>query len=450
MIKRWGWMIAVMLMSVAVTAQDMTCPTLQQQALANVSEFCAEQTANTLCYGHPTVSVVYNDVADETLQLTAPGNTIPLTSIDWFSTSNEANTWGTARAFLQVYSTDSIVPKPATLVTFGNTVLFNLGTDGITLQTVDIEISATQGANIRALPTTDGRVIEPVLLGTVLTAVGRSDNGAWIQVYTNRGEVGWVSVGAIDGDIDVLETVSPDDDPEDLIPPLQALSLQTGIADADCADVPESGVLVQASSEGSPSVFYINGVTLELSGTAFLQAQPETGMLVHVLDGTGVVRAGDGEQTIETGYVSRVFVALDDEGALYPTEAPATPLVYNYDVLSNLPIELLPVSARVGIDIYTLVSPRPVGGESPIAGMALDAPCKFTTGQTGANIRAEPSPSAPIIAVMGYRESAEPIARAVGLDGLPWWQLADGVWIRIDTTVTGGDCASVPRIEYEG
>ncbi len=450
MIKHWIWMITLMTIGISVSAQSMTCPMLQEQALANIDEFCATQSANTLCYGHPTVSVVYNDVAEEILQLTEPGNSIPLTSVDWFSTSNEADTWGTARAFFQVFSTDAIAPKPATLVAFGNTVLFNKGTDGITIQTVDIEITSTQGANIRALPTTEGRIIEPVLRGTTLTAVGISENGAWVQVYSNRGELGWVTISAVAGDVDALSTASPDDEPQELILPLQGVNLQTGVADAGCTDVPESGVLIQTAMDGSPSVLFINGVTLALNGTVFLQAQPDSGMLVHVIDGTGTVSAVDGEQTIDTGYVSRIFMSLDDDGFLVPTEAPATPLVYDYNVLSSLPIDLLPAPSRVGLDIYTLITPRPIGGESPIAGMALDAPCKFTTGQTGANIRSEPSPNAPIIAVMAFRESAEPIGRAVGLDGLPWWKLADDVWIRIDTTVTGGDCASVERLTYDG
>lgn len=450
MTKRWIWILCLMVFGITATAQGSLCPALQEQALANISEFCATQSANTLCYGHPTVSVVYHEAPEDGSSFVQPGNTIPLTSIDWFSTSNEADTWGTARAFLQVYSTDTIAPQPSTLVAFGNTVLFNLGTDGITMQTVDVEVSTRQGANVRALPTTEGRVIEPVLFGTILTAVGINDTGAWVQVYSNNGEIGWITISAIEGDVDTLAITSADDEPDELILPLQAFNLQTGIDDAGCADVPESGMLLQTALDGSPAVFFVNGVTLELNGTAFLQAQPESGMLVHVIDGTATARVLDGEQTIETGYVSRIFMGLGEDGMLSATEAPATPLIYDYNKLSNLPIELLPVSARVGLDISTLITPRPIGGESPIAGMALDAPCKFTTGETGANIRSAPGTSAPIIAVMAYRESAEPIARVIGLDGAPWWQLADDVWIRVDTTVTGGDCASVPRLDYDG
>jgi hypothetical protein len=45
--------------------------------------------------------------------------------------------------------------------------------------------------------------------------------------------------------------------------------------------------------------------------------------------------------------------------------------------------------------------------------------------------------------VMAYRETARPVARAIGEDGTAWWQLAPGVWIQNDVTVTGGDCLAV-------
>ena len=140
----------------------------------------------------------------------------------------------------------------------------------------------------------------------------------------------------------------------------------------------------------------------------------------------------------------------DEDDRIIPAEPAAAPLVYDYDMMLSLPLDLLSENTSLGIDIYTLVTPRPSNGESPIAGMALDAPCKFTVGQSGANIRSKPGTDGAIIAAMAYRESAEPIARAIGSDGLPWWKLAESVWIRVDTTVTGGDCTTVPLVQFEG
>jgi hypothetical protein len=450
MVNRWLGIVITLLMSVSVIAQDTSCPTLQIASLSTISEFCAEQSANTLCYGSPTTSMTFTDDAEESLRFSFSGDSIPLTSIDWVSTSSEADTWGTTRAYLQAYAPNSLDVQPATMVLFGNVVLFNQGTEGITIQTADVEVTTTQGANIRQSSSAEARLLEPVMRGTTLKAIGISDDGTWVQVYVDRDEVGWVNVTAISGGFVGLPTVSPDDELPTLIAPLQAFNFQSGISDATCDGAPSSGILLQASNTDTPTEFYINGLTLQLNGTAYLQAQPEAGMLVHIIDGTGLLVSLDGEQSIDAGYMSRVFLDVDEDDNLYPIDMPTVPLVYDYQTLVNLPIDLLSKPSRVGIDIYTLITPRPIGGESPIAGMALDAPCKFTVGQSGANIRSEPSPSGSIIAVMGYRESAEPIGRTVGAGSYPWWKLADGVWIRVDTTVTGGDCASVPNIDSEG
>jgi hypothetical protein len=447
MINRWWWVAISIIMTISVIAQGTTCPTLQDNALATISEFCAEQSPHTLCYGNPTTSVTF---LEEPLPFAQSGDSIPLTSIDWFSTSLEANTWGATRAFLQAYPSNSLQAQPATMILFGNVTLFNQGTEGITIQTAEIEITSIQGANIRKSPITEASVLEPVLRGTILKASGVSEDTFWVRVHMERDEVGWVNVTAISGDYTALPTVPSDEEPDMLILPLQAFNFQSGVADATCDDVPSSGVLLQASTDGNPTEFYINGVTLQLNGTAFLQAQPNTGLLVHVTDGTGQILSLESEQTIEVGYVSRVFLDVDKDNLLYPIETPTIPLVYDYQSLINLPIELLANPTRVGMDIYTLITPRPIGGESPIAGMALNAPCKFTVGQSGANIRSEPNSSGSIIAVMGYRESVEPIGRTIGAGSYPWWKLDEHVWIRVDVTVTGGDCASVPTIKSDG
>lgn len=447
--NRWLWIATTFLMTITVMAQDATCPTLQINALDTIANFCGEQSANTLCFGSPTTSVTYTDDADDSVRFSVSGDSIALNSIDWFSTSSEANTWGTTRAYLQAYAPNSLQEQPATMVLFGNVVLFNQGTEGITFQTADVDVTSPQGANIRQAPSADARLIEPVMRGTILKAIGLSDDASWVQVYTDRDTVGWVSTIAISDGFVGLPTVSPDDELPTLIAPMQAFSFQSGISDAACDGVPSSGILLQASNGETSTEFYINGVTLQLNGTAYLQAQPEAGMLIHITDGTGRIFALEGEEKVNAGYVSRVLLDVDDDDNLYPIESPTVPLVYDYQDLLNLPIDLLSNPSRVGIDIYTLITPRPIGGESPIAGMALDAPCKFTVGQSGANIRSKPSPEGSIIAVMAYRESAEPIGRIVGAGSYPWWKLADGVWVRVDTTVTGGDCSSVPTLESE-
>ena len=184
----------------------------------------------------------------------------------------------------------------------------------------------------------------------------------------------------------------------------------------------------------------INGARLLLSGTAWLQAQVSSGMWVHVLDGRGWLSAAGSEVVLSGGNYSRIALAQTADGALTPADPPTEPEAYTYQELSILPMQALPNEARVGLYLYAVVAPAPADGGSPLADMEADAPCKFSAVSSGANIRSRPDPQAPIIAVMAYRESAEPIARGIGVDSRPWWKLADQIWVRVDATVSGGSC----------
>ena len=47
---------------------------------------------------------------------------------------------------------------------------------------------------------------------------------------------------------------------------------------------------------------------------------------------------------------------------------------------------------------------------------------------------------------MAFRESAEPLARGIGVDSLPWWKLGERIWVRVDATVSAGNCNALPLI----
>ena len=216
--------------------------------------------------------------------------------------------------------------------------------------------------------------------------------------------------------------------------------------DAPCDGAPESGILLQTVEFSTPRQFVINGARLTLSGTAWLQAQVSGGMAAHLLDGLAWLKTATGEVALSSGKFSHLPLTQADDGALKPAGPPSEAAAYVFDELINLPIHALPHETRVGLDIYTVVAPAPADGSSPLEALAADAPCKFAATLSGANIRSQPDPAAPIIAVMAFRESAEPSARAIGADNLPWWKLADRVWVRVDVTVPGGDCSELPML----
>lgn len=446
MFRRWVLVSICLLLTVSVAAQESNCANLLRGTFDVVTDSCMLQAEDVLCHGNPTLQVTVNATVDEDLEFSSPGDVIPIRAIDTFSSSTESGTWGTSRINLHTYISNNMESVPATMVVIGDVILQNNGTEHITIETVDLTVTERQGANLRSQPTTDARLVTSLIQNTTVKASGKSADGVWVRVHPSQDQVAWVSTTVVSDGFESLPIVDANEEVDRLVLSFQEFDFQSAPRLANCGNSGLSGIILQTSEV---TEFVINSVTIEINGTVFLQAQPENGMLISAVNGNATVIAFDETVNVVEGYVSRIPMELNDEGRLDSTEAPGIPLIYDYDTLLSLPLDLLPQDTALALDIYTLIAPRPASGESPIAGMALDAPCKFTVGESGSNIRSQPGTDGAIIATMSYRESAEPLARAIGSDGLPWWKLAESVWVRVNTTVTGGDCSTVPLIQYE-
>ena len=427
-------------------AQESACPALQQAAFDNVVAHCAEQEAGVLCLGQATVSPVLRGPARTVALLNEPGDSISIADIDWLSISSEDKTWGAARALFPAYAGDDLEARNAALLAFGNVALSLPEPAPQPSILADIKVTAAQGANLRALPSTDARVIAKLAVSRELKAIARLPGGGWLQIYATPELRGWISESVVSAPLERVPTLGAEADITPLWLPWQRFDFRSGMDDAPCDGAPESGILLQTAEIATPRRFIINGARLLLSGTAWLQAQISSGMLVHVMDGRGRLSAPGGEAALSSGNFSSIALEQADDGALIPAAPPTEPEAYRYHELSRLPIQALPYETRVSLDRYLVASPAPADGGSPLEGLEADAPCKFSAVSSGANIRSRPDPEAPIIAVMAYRESAEPIARGIGVDSRPWWKLADQIWVRVDATVSGGNCNDLPLI----
>jgi hypothetical protein len=65
----------------------------------------------------------------------------------------------------------------------------------------------------------------------------------------------------------------------------------------------------------------------------------------------------------------------------------------------------------------------------------------------GANLRSGPGTDFDIAGSLASGASATVTGQATGTDGLPWWQLAGGNWVRSDVVTTSGNCDNVPAVE---
>ena len=444
--KRLAALVLILMSIATAVAQESACPALQGAAFENIVESCAEQEAGTLCLGQATVSPVYRGPSQSAAVLDAPGDSVSIAEIDWLSISSEDKTWGAARALFPAYSSDDLEARDAALLAFGNVALSLPKAMKPPATLADVQVTAAQGANLRALPSIDARVVAQLTVSRKLKAMARYRGGGWLYVYASPELRGWISQSVVSTPIERLPTLEAGGDTVPLWLPWHRFDFRSGLADASCEGAPESGILLQTIKSAPPRQFVINGARLLLSGTVWLQAQVSNGMFVHLLDGRGWLSAPAGEVALGSGMFSAVVLEQTDDGALKPGSAPSEPAAYTYHELSGLPIHALPFETRVSLHRYAVVAPAPADGGSPLEDLASDAPCKFSATRSGANIRSRPDPEAPIIAVMAYRESAEPIARAIGVDSKPWWKLADQIWVRVDASVAGGNCNDLPLI----
>lgn len=439
--------LAIFLLIIAdAFAQEQSCPAMQRQAAASIAEHCADQAAGTLCFGQATVTPVLRQSAANPASVFQPGAALALADIDWLSVSSEDQTWGMARALFPAYPDDGFEPLETALLAFGNVALFLPDALDSPPSLADLRVTAAQGANLRDMPTREAGVITQLPAQRSLKAIGRSGDANWLLVYDKPQRRGWISQSVVSLPELELPIMEAADAPPSLWLPSQRFDFRSGMKDAPCAAAPQSGILLQTPKAGSPIAFIINGARLRLSGTAWLQAQISGGLHVHLMDGGGRLSTAQGEADLDPGRFSAVALERNDNGGLTPAAAPSPPAAYAYHDLINLPVAALPQGTRVALDRFALVDAPPAGGGSPLETLAPDAPCRLSATRSGANMRSKPDPDSPVIAVMAHRESAEPIARGIGGDSLPWWKLADSVWVRVDVTVAGGNCNDVPLV----
>ena len=344
-------LVAVLLAGVSL-AQDDACPTIVQSALQATDSACEATGRNKACYGHPSLAVIPREGITE-FTFTQAGDIVavdhieslnlqPLTVVDGF--------WGVALLRLQANLPDTLPGQNVTFLLFGDTHLTN---DVPNMPTLGL--TANTGVNVRLRPSGDGTLIGSLTAGTAVVANGRFTNSAgedWIRIrFTeHRERTGWVIAWAFSGEgIDALASVQPSDPVQST---MQAFRLQTGIGDAVCAEAPESGLLIQTPTGSGVVTLQANGVELDFTSSAFLQATPGEYMYIYVIEGTVSATAFGVTQFIPAGTVGRV--RLGEDGLA--SAAPEYPYPYDFDKVRALPVNIsLPADAEA----ITIATPLP-------------------------------------------------------------------------------------------
>lgn len=412
-------------------AQDAACPTLERTAVTNTQIACADVALAEACYGNPILDA---ELRDSTATFEAASERVPLETLTSLSSRADETSYGIALLHTTAYAVNSWREVPLTVIALGDVTLENTGMENITFgPTLSITVEALQGVNIRRAPQPDATIIAQIGQGDVLKLTGRSADSTWARAQLPDERIGWVAVSALNADVRDLDDVSLEQPASlPLYRPYASFDMFMETAAPRCDDAWQSGVLVQATSDETVQL-RLNERDVLLTGTLFAQA---TGDLLTLYALEGELATDD-------------WLVVAGEALVIPLNGEAQPRIgaYDYARLAPIPTEILPRFIYVGLDVSQLLTPAPQVDRSPIIDVLVTDPCVITTGQTGANLRAGPDTAFAIRGVMAFRETANPIGRATGSDGLNWWQLAQNVWISGATTVTGGDCLAVPQAQ---
>jgi hypothetical protein len=151
------------------------------------------------------------------------------------------------------------------------------------------------------------------------------------------------------GDVEITNAVTPDT--EDHFTPMQAFLLRTGIEDAQCAEAPSSGVLVQTPEGVSEVAFNVNGVDVSMGSTVLFRAQAEGDLTISTLEGSAFVESEENVIPILAG--TRLNVPIDIQLRIRPN-ARLVPEPYELRRLRGLPLRLL----QRRIDINRPLTPQ--------------------------------------------------------------------------------------------
>ncbi|MFN8376895.1 MAG: SH3 domain-containing protein [Anaerolineae bacterium] len=314
------------------------CPAIVSTALETVSDVCISVGRNQACYGNLRLRAA-PQAGVEQFTFEQTGDLINLADLQTLQTTPlniESGEWGIALLSLQANLPDTLPGQNVTLLAFGDVMLENA-----VPRPIEIDVSATANARVRSAPTTEAgnNVIAVIPAGTTFTANGKNEAGDWLRVRVpdsveGAGLIGWVatSILSIGGDASTLNVVNPD---EAAFTPMQSFYFASSIGDSVCSQAPESGILLQTPAGAGTVSFQVNGVSIALGSTLFLQTA-QNSLDINVIEGGAYVTAEGVTQLVPAGTFTSVPLTSDGHA---PSGVPTDPQPYNAAAFASLPVD---------------------------------------------------------------------------------------------------------------
>lgn len=327
------------------TATEAMCSEIVQRAWDNLDTLCDDTNRNQACYGHmlldaqPQPDVIRFAFEQEGEKVdVADLQSLRLSTMDLVS-----GNWGVALMQIKANLPATLSDQNVSLLLFGDVEIENAGEE---LSSVEVTpASPVNTLNIRYRPSTQAAIVGHIAPGESMVANGQLENGSWVRVeLPDRSISGWLYAPLITSvDDKPLDTLQVVDTETTNYGPMQAFYFQSGGQDSQCAEAPNSGILIQTPEGVAEVTLLINEVDIQLGSTVYFQSELGGEMTVSVVEGKARVTAFGETQIAFAG--TQVGIPMDINGKASGTPTPPRP--YSMDSLASLPVSHMAIPVTI-------------------------------------------------------------------------------------------------------
>lgn len=303
----------------AQSSTSETCSAFVETAFQKVGTNCANMEAGSLCYGHPTVTVIGNASPNGEFSEADRISLLNVTSIHTEPYAPAENNLGIAILNVQANLPRGFPGKGAVLMSVGNTSITNAvpAEDALILPEKSLNAAVGEaGADLYNVPpgfSIPSQLFSNIPSGTILRADGISADGQWLRVFVKHDQkysqsaTAWVKRSALAPNVDVSNLPTIDANTRTS---MQSFYLNNLLDQPACKDIPPSMLYIQGPEELQVDLT-VNGTDIHFSSTILLRILPSGNrMQMIVLAGLGLLYPDTPNEIVITpGFASEICLA---------------------------------------------------------------------------------------------------------------------------------------------
>jgi uncharacterized protein YgiM (DUF1202 family) len=327
---------------VVVAQETLPCASLVQTTVESTQNACEDIQADKACYRYDNVTASpYPQITDFQFQTIGDLEDITdIASLETEAADIEVGLWGIARLDIEARILGTAQSNSITMLLFGDVEIINNFEPDSLLAVVN----ASNNVNVRSAPSTNALALGVVTPGESLVVSGRNADSSWLRIRSDEFQ-GWLSQDFIvfEDDVSRTEIIASLSDLTQgtFYSPMQAFSMRSGYSDSACAELPQSGLIIQTLEVNTPVNIRVNDISIEFNSTIHLQTSVQDGktkLTISTLQGETQIESQTVTQSAERGQT--ISVELDENGAA--ADSPSNPVPLDSATVNALPSSLLP------------------------------------------------------------------------------------------------------------